>query len=372
MDTLVKVSIIVPIYNAESYIADTIKMLCKSSLQEIEIIAIDDGSNDKSFQVLQKIAKQDDRIIIVHKENGGIFDARNRGLKEAHGEYVCFCDQDDYVEPEMYEKMYEKAMQEDADIAMCSIGKIAENELKYPSCIIKDKVIEEKDIRETLFYPVIFNKVRKNLLGKKNDIITNVIWKCMIKREFIRDGKIVFRRYVNYEDDRLFLLDVLARAKKVITISNIFYYWRINLYSESHTARYIENFYEKDIQFQDEVIKIMKVAKCENYYEKLFIKNNSAYRYARLVENELNALEKSTHERINSINVIYKESDFKEKIKGASYFPKNMIARKIVCRFLQIHCTAVAYQFWKCYQLIRGKYLNRELWIKAEQFSMGK
>ena len=115
-----KVSVIVPFYNVEKYIEKCLNSLVNQSLEEIEIILVNDGSQDSSKEKAKEIEKKfPNKIKYYEKANGGLGDARNFGIKYATGEYIAFLDSDDYVEPTMYEEMYEKAKQENADMVEC-------------------------------------------------------------------------------------------------------------------------------------------------------------------------------------------------------------------------------------------------------------
>ena len=100
------ISIIVPIYNVELYLEKCIESIINQTYKDIEVILINDGSTDKSGIICDKYAKIDDRIIVLHKENGGVSSARNKGLDIAKGDYIAFVDPDDYIEPNMYEEMF--------------------------------------------------------------------------------------------------------------------------------------------------------------------------------------------------------------------------------------------------------------------------
>ena len=108
-----KISIIVPIYNVEKYLDRCVRSLCNQTLQDIEIILVDDQSPDDCPRMCDEYAKQDSRIIVIHKKNGGLGYARNSGMKVATGEYVAFVDSDDYVDLDMFESMYNSAKKYD-------------------------------------------------------------------------------------------------------------------------------------------------------------------------------------------------------------------------------------------------------------------
>lgn len=103
-----KISIIVPVYNVEKYVEKCIQSLINQSYKNIEIILVDDGSNDRSNKIIDEYAKVDSRILTIHQRNKGVSAARNAGLKVATGEYVGFVDPDDYVDYQMYETMLKK------------------------------------------------------------------------------------------------------------------------------------------------------------------------------------------------------------------------------------------------------------------------
>ena len=116
-----KVSVIVPVYNVEKYIQKCLNSLVKQTLEDIEIIIINDGSKDNSFYIIKEFEKKyENKIKYFEKENGGSADARNQGILHATGDYIAFLDPDDYVELDIYEKMYNKAIEENSDIVECN------------------------------------------------------------------------------------------------------------------------------------------------------------------------------------------------------------------------------------------------------------
>ena len=117
----VKVSIIVPIYNVEDYLEKCLDSLTGQTLKGIEILAINDGSTDGSLKILERYENKFSNIVVLNKENGGLSDARNYAFPYVHGEYVGFIDSDDYVDPQMYEVMYDRAIATSAEIVECNL-----------------------------------------------------------------------------------------------------------------------------------------------------------------------------------------------------------------------------------------------------------
>ena len=116
-----KISIIVPVYNVEKYLKKCIDSIVNQTYKNLEIILVDDGATDRSGEICDELAKLDNRIKVYHKKNGGLSDARNYGVERATGSYVGFVDSDDYIDAEMYEKLYEAITKEAADVAECNL-----------------------------------------------------------------------------------------------------------------------------------------------------------------------------------------------------------------------------------------------------------
>lgn len=172
-----KVSVIVPVYNVEKYIDRCLESLVNQTLKDIEIIIVNDGSTDNSIKIVEEYKKKyKNKIIYLEKENGGLSDARNYGIPYAKGEYIAFLDSDDYVDRKMYEKLYNKAIENNSDIVECDFY------WKYPNKLILDTRNEYKNI---------------------NDMIKNgrvVVWNKLYNRKIIIDRNIMFTKGVRYED----------------------------------------------------------------------------------------------------------------------------------------------------------------------------
>ena len=239
-----KVSVIVPVYNVEKYIARCLTSLVNQTLDDLEIILVNDGTKDNSEQIIRQFKKDYKNIIYVKKENGGLSSARNFGLIYATGEYVAFLDSDDYVDSSLYQKMYKKAKATNSDYVECDFI------WKYPDHEKIDVGFRYKDKKE------MFEKARV------------VAWNKLIKREIIINNKLEFPVGLYYEDIEFFykLLPYInsfafveepliyyvqrdnsivnkqdARTKQIFKVLEnvIDYYKKIGLYSE----------YEKQIEY---------------------------------------------------------------------------------------------------------------------------
>ncbi len=165
---MIKVSVIVPVYNVEKYLRKCLDSLVNQTLKDIEIIIVNDGSKDHSDIIIEEYSNKYSHITAFKKENGGLSSARNFGIERATGEYIAFVDSDDWVESEMYEKMYLKAKEHDFDLIMCDFKEIHENETKVYTCHLDHDLFTKEDIQKHMidYYPSAWNKLYKRSLFK--------------------------------------------------------------------------------------------------------------------------------------------------------------------------------------------------------------
>lgn len=163
-----KISVIVPVYNTEEYLEKCLDSLVNQTLQDIEIIIINDGSTDRSGQIIEKyLAENPEKIVYIKQENeGGVCPPRNRGIEKATGEYIAFLDSDDWIDVVAYETMYEKAISGDFDVVMCETYAVYPKKNLYISCGLKNDTTDIKRNMNKL-YAVIWNKIyRRELFDK--------------------------------------------------------------------------------------------------------------------------------------------------------------------------------------------------------------
>lgn len=171
-----KVSVIVPVYNVEKYLEKCLNSLVNQTLKDIEIIIVNDGTPDNSQTIIDKYQKKYPNIIKSYiKENGGLSDARNYGLKKASGKYIAFLDSDDYVTTDMYESMYKKAISGNFDMVVCNLNYIYDDKIVKAYSNIKD---DTTNIKKTMLniYPAAWNKIFKKDLFNKNIEFKKGVW----------------------------------------------------------------------------------------------------------------------------------------------------------------------------------------------------
>ncbi len=251
---MAEVSIIVPVYQVEKYIRQCVDSILAQTFTDFELILVDDGSKDKSDQICDEYAVIDQRVKVIHKENGGAADTRNIGLDHAVGNYIMFIDSDDYIDPTMLECLYKNILNEDADIAACNYCYFFENNREIDFSIqIESEVLSGTEI----FYS------RKN---ERNYGFWTVVWNKLYKKEIF--GKVRFRCGKYYEDE-FFANDLYQIDIKVVTIPECLYYYRQHNNSTMRKKSIEKNFdlieafqerigvYLKEERYADQAYKVM-------------------------------------------------------------------------------------------------------------------
>lgn len=224
---MAEVSIIVPVYQVENYIRQCVDSILAQTFTDFELLLVDDGSKDKSGQICDEYALMDQRVKVIHKENGGAADTRNIGLNQAVGNYIMFVDSDDYIKPTMLECLYKTISNEDADIVACNYLYFFENnrELDFFTQI-GSEILPGAEI----FYN------RKN---ERNYGFWTVVWNKLYKKEIF--GKVRFRCGKYYEDE-FFANDLYQMDIKVVTIPECLYYYRQHGNSTMRKKSIVKNF----------------------------------------------------------------------------------------------------------------------------------
>lgn len=239
-----KVSVIIPVYNAEKYLQKCVQSLLRQTLQDIQIILIDDGSKDASMTLCDTLAAQDSRILVIHKANGGVSSARNVGIQNAEGEYLGFVDSDDWVEPHMFETLYNTARQNEADVVMCDA--VTEDEIgkKTPDTITQ------------LFGDIVLTKDKftPRLLME----MAGSVWRCIYNAQQIRRHTLEFNMELKFSEDRVFNIYAMGYANKVVYLKKALYHRLIQNKSAVH--RFHSDYYEAIIAAAIATDEALKVA----------------------------------------------------------------------------------------------------------------
>ncbi|CEH33395.1 glycosyltransferase family 2 protein [Romboutsia lituseburensis] len=207
------ISIIIPVYNVENYIEECLKSIFNQTYKNIEVIIVNDGSTDRSKNIIEKFKLKYKNIIYLEQENKGVSEARNLGLRHAKGEYVMYIDSDDYMEINMIEEMYSKAKSLDYDIVICGHIK------KYDHKPRKDKIrvfnIIEKDVY-----------TNEDILGMMLEFKVNgFVWDKLFKRQQLIENKFYFQPNMYFED-WIPVMKQIYSSKKIGILNKPLYYYR--------------------------------------------------------------------------------------------------------------------------------------------------
>lgn len=228
------ISFIIPVYNAERYISDTLNSIIKQDDGDIEIICVDDGSQDSSGTLLDQAACEYPFITVIHQQNGGITVARNAGLQAASGEWICFVDNDDIVADKAVETIHATA-EDDCDLVYYRFR-------RFSTRLPEQEVFR---IGQTRYF--IGDEVRKlqsdciNRFCDNHPLIGHdtqpTPWAKIYKRAFLEEHGLRFRDEVKHEEDIVFNFELLSYVTKAKDVDNTLYYYRWSTGSESHRFR---------------------------------------------------------------------------------------------------------------------------------------
>lgn len=205
-----KISIIVPVYNVELYLEKCIETLVNQTYRNLEIILVDDGSPDNCPQICDEWAKRDKRINVIHKENGGLSDARNAGLQISTGEYISFVDSDDLINRNYIWALYYSMQSNDAEIAACDVKEFyVDNEIDTNKMEIETvKEYMPGEALEQLISGVGVRAVAWNKMYKR----------VLLEKEFFPKGR--------FHEDEFFTYRIIDKAKKIVYVDSVLYYYR--------------------------------------------------------------------------------------------------------------------------------------------------
>lgn len=213
-------SVIVPIYNSEKYLDKCIESLLNQTYSDIELVLVDDGSNDGSPGILDRYAQEYGNIKVVHTEKGGQCAARNNGIKHASGDIIAFMDADDVIDPQIYEILINALYLTDSDVAACGM------KTEYG---LEIRCSEYTEIPQ----PRIFVSKKELFAGVDNGI-AGFVWNKVIEKETI--GDIRFREDLNFMEDLYFTYEIMAASHRACCVDLPMYHYRYNIQSITHSA----------------------------------------------------------------------------------------------------------------------------------------
>lgn len=208
---MVKISVIIPVYNTSQYLRRCMDSVVQQSLKEIEIICVDDGSTDESRQILLEYHKADERVTVISQENAGAGAARNKGMQYATGKYISFLDSDDFFEETMLEKAYELAEQDEADFV---VYKSDQYYTKDDEFFFAKEIVDVEHIPP--YQPFDYRQLSTNVFK----VFVGWTWDKLYLKSFIDENGLTFQ-HVKSSDDLYFVFSALVLAKRISVCNEI-------------------------------------------------------------------------------------------------------------------------------------------------------
>ncbi len=330
---LEKITIIVPIYNAQKYLQNCIESILKQLHTNLEILLVNDGSTDKSAQICYEFAQKDSRVKVIDKQNGGVTTAVFVGIRNATGIYTCFVDADDTIAPDMINVLYENIVKHKADMVQCGYIHCFESENKnFESDALR--VYEKGEELTAKFF------TESASLAPISNSRWNKIYKTIILKQIITD----INEELNIGEDLLFNLYYLAVCGKVVVLKQAcLYYYRFVESSASHSHS------TKRINAILLLIEELRAFAKKHKYSTSAVESYSSFENAVLIYTTLISDFKLKQKR-NVIKALLKNGVYKQDFKKAvekETLPAKVCMQLIRCKIISLPCLLVSIYFKK-------------------------
>ncbi len=313
-----KVSIIVPVYNTAQYLPKCLDGLINQTYKNIEIVCVNDGSTDNSPDILREYANKDDRIVIIDCENGGLSSARNIGNDVATGDYIMFCDSDDWLDTDAIEALMTEVLAKNADAVKCCYLKEFGDHSVVTHLFETNLVLQDNELK-SVFYRRLFGLCGKELAVPQN--VDTLVSACMqiLKRDLCKDIKFVDTKIIGTED-LLFQIETYKNCRKFVYIDRPFYHYRKDN-ETSLTTVYKPELYEKWQTLYSMINDKINEWNLGQEYEQA-LKNRIALSMIGIGLNEIKA-DKNIFEKAAFLRKVLKTPRYKSAYKALTmkYFP---------------------------------------------------
>ena len=262
-----QVSIIVPVYNVENYIERCLNSLVNQTFKDIEIITINDGSTDKSLELINKYVKEDIRVSVIDLGDEGVSYCRNLGVEKANGKYIMFVDSDDWIDFNMVEVMYKKAEENNIDLVMCSYIREFKDHSKEKIFNLPEEIIYKEDKVKNELLRKLVGPVKEELSNPEMLDALGTVWGKLYRADIFKENKINFvdLKEIGSAEDTLFNIFTFNYLKKVMFLNKpMYHYWRDN--PKSVTSQYNSKLKEQRKVFFKYISDFIK----ENNFEQVF------------------------------------------------------------------------------------------------------
>ena len=306
------VSIIVPVYNAEKYLNKCINSLLSQSFSDFELILVNDGSKDNSGHICDKFAETDNRIKVIHKENGGVSSARNRGLDEAQGRYIMFCDSDDFVKKDFCAPLLELADNDDDCLVLAGITEFWDNETTKDILCPGLTFGENKNLTNKEFCDLYVDLNLHNQF-----LLMNMPYNKLFSANIIKKHNLRFDTKIPYNEDFIFNLMYLDKVSTVKIHNNSIYNYYLDA-PGSLCKKYVENLTEI-YRIKEDVLKSVIIDKATNKQDALKVWYTYVFNDTnRAINNTFSPSNPATkREKTKYCTKLIRDKRFKDSIKYA-------------------------------------------------------
>ena len=354
---MIKISVIVPVYNVEDYLKECLDSIINQTLKEIEILCIDDCGTDNSIDILREYSKKDDRIrIISHKENKGLGPARNTGIKESKGEYISFIDSDDYISRDYLENLYNTIIKYDTDIvSTINIKRVVGEAISlYSININKYLSIFQKIFNKNHFEGISNANIKDEKENTKNYPFV-VAWNKLYKRSFLLDNDLFFMDIKKGSEDEDFYQRLLLNSPSISYNHKSIYYYRERNYSLTEKYCSDPNFIINNISLMQNSINYCK-EKTPDLLNDLYI---------RIYELMISKFHQNIYQEDNYIHI---HNFFKQIFIDYRFLNlKNRLKRMLYNEYVEIKASDTYYKYLL---FKRTRELNNEIYYEKNWFRL--
>lgn len=330
MDSDALVTIVVPIYNGEPYIKHCVEQIQAQTYKNLEVIFVNDGSTDNTIEVAEKAIRDDNRFILINKENGGTSTTRNKGIDNAHGKYIAFFDCDDEYDPDMIFILVSEMEKRNADMVSCGYYfKVQAGEQTY---------LEEKSYPDRYFPD--FNSMKDEYVAIWDSDMFYNIWNKLYRMEVIEKYGIRYREGHVYTEDRVFNRAFISKCRGIVMIDKCLYY-----YIRERSGSTSERYWEKNFEVRDKEYNELK----EHFHDmdlwndvsREYVSREFIERVAGCIENVFHAGDQLTKaQKKKLVKDMVNDPDVREASKYATCRSKKM---KIIAAPIKMNWPLYAY-----------------------------
>ena len=336
---MVELSVIIPIYNAQNTLKRCLDSILNQSYNKFEIICINDGSTDKSYEILQEYQKKDKRIIVINQQNKGPSATRNYGISKAKGKYITFIDADDWIEKDTFKKV-KTNMNENYEVIR--INYIINNEKKdtnYKNVLYNNMQIKEKIIPEIL-------------IGK----IPSYSWLLYIRLDILKKNNWYYNEKINFLEDLEFLLNICYSCKEIYFMEEKLYHYSINTSGITKSKKNYEKNMYYILNAHKEIINIIK-KNDKKYKERrkisdtIYANNIINYAYLSYINNNNKSIFKNIEEIIST-------NQFKEMSKNFQFklLPCHLRLQLLLVKYNKINLLKIFFKLKEIAKKLKSKY----------------